>query len=536
MLGRKIANLEIVDEWAKVEKLFRCGRQGITGVLKTRTSPVKCCVFKLSQNIDYLVEHEYKVMNRLNDLASFCPHFCLVEDVIMCLVEQRLKKYKNPFDIISKNPIYKPVLIEEFIKGTKLGSYIDNAKNPITDLPILSSAIKQVMMGIAFAQNKCNFTHYDLHTDNIILEKHDSDSVFLYILDNNTAFAVPTNGYRARIIDYGFSYVDAADDDYLTTSLLHTDIGYTNDRFDWVSDPKLFLISISYQLKNVFPNSKSVKKFSNCVRNMFSNLCVDWEYGWDEYEDDSVTEQLLEEAEKDYRDTSFIFNKYKHDAIQVLQSVIKLPFTHSSYENLSLSYCTFLKEFSKIEDRIENTVHLFYILKAIIDSAKKLRDEYENEDTQKSAITKFRHYITEIIDSVAKFCSVGGLHYEKMLCALYSFEECASGFLYTRMKKRYNEKNKYNKSLPVRNLLDILNVLYYNCEDYYDYTSKTTIQVYDSVQECQVRFKLTRDEIKKLDEVEYWMKAPLLAQMYKERRELENELDNKNTEIVVDDD
>ena len=73
-----------------------------------------------------------------------------------------------------------------------------------------------------------------------------------YILDDNTFYMVPTNGYCPKVIDYGFSYLDVVNNDSLTTSFLHTDIGYTNDRFDWITDAKLFLVSVKYQLEIKF--------------------------------------------------------------------------------------------------------------------------------------------------------------------------------------------------------------------------------------------------------------------------------------------
>ena len=105
---------------------------------------------------------------------------------------------------------------------------------------------------------------------------------------------------------------------------------------------------------------------------MFRNLNVEWECGWDEYDGDSLSDQLLVEAEEDYRDTSFLFTKHKQQTLEILQSIITLPFQANSTADLSLSYCVFVKEFAKIEEQVENNVHLFYILKTIVDYAKSI--------------------------------------------------------------------------------------------------------------------------------------------------------------------
>ena len=74
-------------------------------------------VYKLSQYINYLVEHEYTIMNGLADISNFCPHFCKPIGVINTMIEPSNRKSGNPFDITSKYPIDKNVLLCEQIIG-----------------------------------------------------------------------------------------------------------------------------------------------------------------------------------------------------------------------------------------------------------------------------------------------------------------------------------------------------------------------------------------------------------------------------------
>ena len=502
-------NTELVDSWATVDKIFRSGKQGITGVLKTRASPSERFVFKVSQYIDFLIEHEFKIMTRLSSISDYCPHFCTEPELLMCLTESKPKKYKSPFDLVSSRPLYKPVLIEDYIKGPKLGSYIDSSKS----LPVVLSAIKQVMMGIAISHD-LGFTHYDLHTDNIILNACDKDRVLLYVMDNDTAFAVPSNGYCAKIIDYGFSYIDSMEGDSLTTSFLHTDIGYTNDRFDWLNDAKLFLVSVCYQIENAFPKSGDAKKFTNCIHNMFSNLNLDWECGWDDFEGGSLLDNLIEILDEECRNTSFLFSKHAIDSIGILQGMISLPLEPLEYDDLADSYSMFIKEFSKIEDVIENPAHLFYILKAIVDTARIIKDEYIDKQTRKQSITKFKEVILEVASSVAKFCTFKTLHYEKMLCALYAFTDCMNGYYYSAMNKRYNEKVREYRHLPFRNMKEILNILHYNFQDRYTFNKNTIITVIDKEKKHKSDFVLTPKELQLLEDTEYWMISPTLLKIF----------------------
>ncbi len=63
----------------KFVRMFKRGKQGLTGLVvneKTQES----LVFKMSQHIDYLCEHEETIASRLNELK--CPVFsCLTMQV-----------------------------------------------------------------------------------------------------------------------------------------------------------------------------------------------------------------------------------------------------------------------------------------------------------------------------------------------------------------------------------------------------------------------------------------------------------------------
>lgn len=504
-------NPELVDSWATVDKIFRSGRQGITGVLKTRTSPGRRFVFKVSQYIDFLVEHEYKVMTRLSSLSDYCPHFCSEPEMLMCITEPKPKKYKSPFDIVSSKPLYKNVLIEEYIKGPKLGTFIDSS----TSLAVALSAIKQVMMGI-FMSHDLMFTHYDLHTDNIILESCSRNDVFLYIMDDDTSYVVPSNGYCAKIIDFGFSYIDSLDNEPLTTSFLHTDIGYTNDRFDWLTDAKLFLVSVEHQIETAFEgSSQDVKKFKNCVYNMFCKLDIDWECGWDDFDGGSLVDNLIETLEDECRPTSFLFSKHAVDSINILQGLINLPLEPVSYDDMCTAYSMFLKEFSKIEDMIENPAHLFYVLKAIVDTARIVKDEYADKETRHQSVRKFKEIVLDVVGSIAKFCTLKTLHYEKMLCSLYAFADCMNGYYYSLMNKRCKERSRQQSRIPVKNMKEILNVLCYNLQDKYEFNKNTTIHVFDRRKHTTTTFKLSNKDISSIENCEQWMVASHLFSMYK---------------------
>ena len=59
----------------------------------------------------------------------------------------------------------------------------------------------QISLARCYLQKTYNFTHNDLHVNNIMFKK--TDKTFLYYKFNNIYFKVPTHGYIFKIIDFG---------------------------------------------------------------------------------------------------------------------------------------------------------------------------------------------------------------------------------------------------------------------------------------------------------------------------------------------
>jgi hypothetical protein len=59
-------------EWLVVKTIFpRPGKQGLVGLMAAREDETIIYVFKISQYLNYLAQHEYTVMNSLNELSDF---------------------------------------------------------------------------------------------------------------------------------------------------------------------------------------------------------------------------------------------------------------------------------------------------------------------------------------------------------------------------------------------------------------------------------------------------------------------------------
>jgi hypothetical protein len=412
-------------------------------------------------------------------VANFCPHFCRSVGAIMCDVDPNKRKSGNPFEITTKYPVEKEVLLTEYVENAhKFFNYILSSK---IDEKILYSVVKQTLLAICVAQRK-KFTHYDLHSDNIMMKKCDKDLVFLYNFGDKK-YAVPTYGHYPIIIDFGFSYAQDMEGQPMWCTLNQTDAGFMCDRFDAIADPKLFLITVSDEIYQQRQTKKG-KILRNITKNLFGRLPVCFETGWDNFSEKSASDKLLRKMDK--HKISKLFLECGYECLDIIQSLITLPLKKRSYKNVSLEYLTFLKEFKKIEDEISSPFYCMYILKGIVDVARQVMDDYKKKDSRKQAVDFFSKAVFERIDSVAKYCSPK-IDHEKMLCALLCFSRSAEGMIFERVMKREKTKQKMYEKMPVKTAEEMYEIINENIPDEYEYNENTKFFMVDVPTEtCEI--------------------------------------------------
>lgn len=509
------------SKWLKFENTFdKPGKQGLVGLL----SPIDQLfneegkelkfVFKVSQYINYLIQHEYVVMKGLNSLAPYCPHFCKAIGTLLCEIDPNARKKGNPFLITTKHPIEKEILLTEYIDNScKFYNYIRSKK--IHDR-IIYSSIKQVLMAIAIAQRKKNFTHYDLHSYNVMMKKCNKDVVFLYVLDEENQFCVPTHGHYPVIIDFGFSYISDMDDGPAWASMAHTDVGFMSDRYDWVADPKLFLVTVAKEMRDKRSNKKS-DKFRRIIKNIFGKLKIDWKSGWDIGEDKGASDYATEIL-RGYNKKSNLFDNYDHFCIDLIQSLIILPLEEQKYTNIDQSYTTFLKEFIKIENEIGNPFYNLYILKGIVDFAREIRVDYMNIDSRQKAINYFRRSIFERINCVANYCKPKSINFEKMLCSLLCLSKNVEGILFDVVEARMLEKQKRYDKLSLRSTEQIYGAIEANIPDKYKFNDNTTVFVMNCITENCTVLELTPEICEEVNNTHSLSKGMYLYSLYKKNK------------------
>jgi hypothetical protein len=442
------------------------GVQGITGLLKAKSLrkidinyPI---VFKLSVEIDRLVEHEYSVINSLNDLRPFCPHFVGTygmfnlpisrtfvythteedENIESYYSDSRSDRSESENDVVSEEESgedcedeeYKPedvklfMVDEEYLPTNVLFlEYVSNisfekiCKNPIQNKSLIISQILMILASLSISQQHLEFTHYDLHVENILLRECEQNAIFAYKIKDKS-FLVPTFGFYPVIIDMGSSYSSALEQESMKTNISHYQNGLQPCMYDPVNDLHHFLLSalneIEYESDEYYflttrmayffrhlpvlrkkgwkqlPHNilkKSVKFINECCKNIIIN------YKKKENTEkvkiklvvDKKDEEINKHLDKDQKGLKIlpVWIVLDYDLIEILGLGIRLPWSEKvdpelleditkqfNCENV-LEECVrqvfpiFLKEFQKFDDTkiFDDPNDLLFMLRELVD-------------------------------------------------------------------------------------------------------------------------------------------------------------------------
>lgn len=463
-----------LPEGVEYSKSFsKNGKQGVVGLFRLKSG--KNCVWKISQHLNYIVNQENTILDSLNELREYCPHFVRGFGKINVKMSSDFRKVENPFKISGRHNIYNDVLLLEHVDNArKFYRYIKN-KNIEED--VLYSIVKQTLLAITFAQREKGLAHYDLHSNNILVKTCNPNSVFLYVMDENTQYCVPTYGYYPVIIDFGFGYVKNMNNNPLWGALAHTEVGFLSNMCDMWADPKLFLVTVSDEIKG-YRDTKTSRKFRRIVKNIFSPLNIDWSSGWDSQDgvincSDKVYNMVKREGK-----FSRFFRETGQYCIDIMQSMITLPLKKRKYRDIEDVFKMVVEEFHKIEIEISSLFYNLYIFKKMVDAARGVIDMYSVKETMNEATKRFRLSVLETIDQVAKYCKPK-VDWDKLLCSLIVFSRQMEGVMYDHITPRLKEKEEEYEDMEVKNQTEIYEALEVNIPSLFVFDENTTVYVWD---------------------------------------------------------
>jgi hypothetical protein len=470
---------ESLPDFLEFDSSFpRTGKQGILGLLKNRTNGKKI-VYKISQYLNFVVNQEHAVMEGLNTIRDICPHFCKTYGRFKTNVISSFRQADNPFEYTGKDEhIQTDVLLMEHIEDSrKLYRYI---KNENITPEIVMSLVKQTLLANIIAADHLKFTHYDMHSNNVLVKKCQPNSVFFYIIDENRTYLTPTYGYYPIIIDFGFSFNDHCQEKPLYGALAHTDIGFIPSVYDQHADSKLFLTSVSHEMRK-YKKSELSTKFRKLITSIYKNCDIDLECGWDKRDTPSISDQLLKKMSNQFKRSTF-FKEQGHHIVDLLQTLVELPLTkRQTNDNLDDMTNILVTEFLKIEKEIGSDFYNMYILKMIIESCSNHKHKYLSRDKREEAISAFKTDILGCIDSVANFCNPK-INWEKLICCLLCLSKCIENFCHDKLKKLMAVKKADYNHMLLRNSSEIYEAIEANLPSHFFFDKETVIYVWDCIQ------------------------------------------------------
>jgi hypothetical protein len=242
--------MSVFKDYIEFDRIFGAkGVQGIVGLVRIkgldRNYPP--LVFKVSNEINRSVDHEYLILNELNKMRSYFPHF--VRTIGKVEIPLSTKFISNP----DKKSLYYEddetlpytVMFLEYANKYafyKLCQTCDN-KN------VIISQVLQVMLSLEISQIKHKFTHYDLHTSNILLQLCEKNSIFLYKINNQFHYA-PTFGFFPLLIDTGISYAKCTEGHKMMTTTYNYDHGFQSALYDCLNDIHHFLLTSFFYIED----------------------------------------------------------------------------------------------------------------------------------------------------------------------------------------------------------------------------------------------------------------------------------------------
>ena len=457
--------------WLEYESTFNGNStQSITGLFRIKDTEYKC-VFKMSNSMNNIISHEYLVSRDMNTMDKYCNNFCRSIGVIECDVDTN-NKLENPFHIENRNKkgiVKKLVILYEYINGKSLSRIIRSSSIKDT---IIVSILKQVLLSLCIAQREYDFTHYDLHTDNVIIMSCDVDDNFLYVINETNQFLVPSHGYYPVIIDYGYSYTKNLNNLPFWNTFKFSDVGICPNQPNFLHDMKRFIVSISrmFMKYKQTPNSMIIKRI---ISNLFYDIDeLNYKSGLVLYNNH---ESIISYMSSLNCDRSILFKGYMVYCLDILQSLVILPFEKHNIKDMEISFDTFLNEWIKIENQLNSNKLKLYILNSIIQHAITYRGEYYNSNTRKKVITDFRREIYTDINQVLSFCKLDGIDFDKLLCSLYVLSHSIEGILFNISKKCNEYKQELTNLVEIKNTENFFCVFDVNLSDDYIYSKNSKV-------------------------------------------------------------
>lgn len=444
---KTINNINYYDEgnWCNVNKFLHTSEDRLSTVGSGYLHNNKDInfIWKVCESWDYTIFAEYNIMKRLEEMFEWNPHFVraykLVELPIHPSFSHEPKKYvpfnsKNKLEDATVKRMCKNqfLLMEELCDHLSVYDYfymVNDRKDGNKVNNILCSIIMQTLISNYNANKYCDFTHYDFHTSNILMEETD-DNFRLYISEDFTHF-VKTYGLTIVAIDTGYSYADVLSNkseetnNTIDTCITNFHTGYTPICSNVNHDFRTFLLNIAWDYPKDSSETKNMRNnINDLVTKWYKNKHIDMKTGWLKMNRDKifVLKKYINDITKLCSKKSVLYD-YSVQCFDVLSHLLRLPFKEHSEEPINMKlhsekFSNLYNAFIRIENKCgtsstfkkfvwKNVVHIYKMsnIDTFESNLKVFLDEYEivvNEFNYMSLYNGFKEYIPLYEHAVVK--------------------------------------------------------------------------------------------------------------------------------------
>ena len=188
--------------------------------------------------------------------------------------------------------------------------------------------------------------------------------------------------------------------------------------------------------------------------------------------------------------------------MDIIQTLILAPLEKNQTHTFATSSCDFIDEFHKIEKELNSTFYAMYVLKNLVDYARKIRSDFHNSDMKVKCMKWFVKNLRKTIQDIAPFIDIlqMDINYPKMLGALYEFSNNIEGLMYTSMQQESYIFNNTVSKMEINNSSEMFLCVDVNIKDSYVFTPQTTIMAVDCVEQKCSTFKLNEEAIKNIND------------------------------------
>ena len=332
------------------------GEQAIVGYYKTPTGQSQ--FLKISRDNSFITQHEANIAACLGRHDHLRQFFCGARG--LTTIQVRAVPRIESGDDICEEPDSIPrygLQLDYIPDASNLNQWVvDHKKSPTLDIFPL---VRQIMCIVRLAQEAVAFTHYDLHTDNILLRPVAAPpkTVKIFRFADGSIKCVQNVSVEPVIIDFGRAYCNELEDTAVNIELLNTNSGLFSVLPDMTFDPLFFLFKCATDCKSV-----ELKSLANNLRKYTRHLDQN---GWWKSDQTSALDRAASLV-RVFCAPSALFSADLEQCLVIMSHLCVIPLERSSeHKPASLwpyYFDKFIKQWRFFEKWFTNPVRLQYFL------------------------------------------------------------------------------------------------------------------------------------------------------------------------------